>query len=86
MSFSEQQLTLQQKRSGFCSYRPLLVTLSNMECVLEDGVHDPADAEGRLNDIGDNFFHCGWGKKIKCLQFRHLICIWILSTVATETK
>lgn len=32
-----------------------------MECVLEDGVHDPADAKGGLNYIGNNFFHC-WGE------------------------
>lgn len=39
--------------------RSLLVAFSDVECVLEDGVHDPADAEGRLDDIGNNLLHCG---------------------------
>lgn len=39
--------------------RSLLVAFSDVECVLEDGVHDPADAEGRLDDVGNNLLHCG---------------------------
>lgn len=39
--------------------RSLLVALPDVECVLEDGVHDPADAEGRLNDVGNDLLHCG---------------------------
>lgn len=43
--------------------RSLLVAFSDVECVLEDGVHDPADAEGRLDDVGNNLLHCGWQTK-----------------------
>lgn len=39
--------------------RSLLVAFSDVERVLKDGVHDPADAEGRLDDVGDNLLHCG---------------------------
>lgn len=39
--------------------RSLLVALPDVECVLEDGVHDPADAEGRLDDVGNDLLHCG---------------------------
>lgn len=55
-------------------YRSLLVTVSNMECVLEDGVHDPADAKGRLDDIGNDFFHCGRenGQKVHELEAVYL--------------
>lgn len=40
-------------------YRSLFIPLPDVECVLEDGVHDPTNAEGRLDDIWNNFFHCG---------------------------
>lgn len=39
--------------------RSLLVAFSDVESVLKDGVHDPADAEGRLDDVGNNLLHCG---------------------------
>ena len=40
------------------SHRPLVVPLPDMEGVLKDGVHDPPDAEGWLDHIGDNLLHC----------------------------
>lgn len=43
--------------------RSLLVAFSDVERVLEDGVHDPADAEGRLDDVGDDLLHCRWGEE-----------------------
>lgn len=36
----------------------MLVAFSDVERVLEDGVHDPADAEGRLDDVGNDLLHC----------------------------
>lgn len=41
------------------THRSLFVTFSDMECVLKDGVHDPSDAKGGLDNVGDNFLHCG---------------------------
>ena len=41
------------------SHRPLLVALPGSEGVLQYGVHDSADAKGRLDDVGNNLLHCG---------------------------
>jgi len=35
----------------------LLVALSHAEVVLEERVHDAADAEGRLDDVGNDFLN-----------------------------
>jgi len=40
-------------------HRSLLVSLPDVECVLEYGVHDAADAERRLDHVGDHLLHCG---------------------------
>lgn len=50
------------------SHRPLFIPLPDAERVLEDGVHDSADAKGRLDYIGNNLLHCG---KIETLVFPH---------------
>lgn len=47
------------------THRSLLVAFSDVECVLEDGVHDPADAEGGLDDVGNNLLHCRVAKTEK---------------------
>ena len=48
--------TIPQKAS--VSHRPLLVTFPDVEGVLQDGVHDPPDAEGWLDHVGDHLLHC----------------------------
>lgn len=41
------------------SHRPLVILLPHVERVLKDRVHDSADAKGWLDDVRDNFLHCG---------------------------
>lgn len=41
------------------SHRPLFIFLPHVERVLKDRVHDSADAKGWLDDVRDNFLHCG---------------------------
>lgn len=50
------------------SHHPLFIPLPGTERVLEDGVHDSADAKGRLDYIGNNLLHCG---KIETVVFPH---------------
>lgn len=50
------------------SHRPLFIPLPDTERVLEDRVHDSADAKGRLDYIGNNLLHCG---KIETVVFPH---------------
>lgn len=50
------------------SHRPLFIPLPDTERVFEDRVHDPADAKGRLDYIGNNLLHCG---KIETVVFPH---------------
>lgn len=44
------------RQSTYCS---LFVAFSDLERVFKDGVHDPTDAERRLDYIGDDFLHYG---------------------------
>lgn len=50
------------RQSTYCS---LFVAFSDLERVFKDGVHDPTDAERRLDYIGDDFLHYGWQTHIK---------------------
>lgn len=51
---SKQQLRAHSR----AAHRSLLISLSDMECVLQYGIHDPAQAKGGLNYTRNNFFHC----------------------------
>ena len=51
-------------------HRPLLVALPDLEGVLQDGVHDPPDAEGRLDHVGDHLLHCN--TKTPLLRLLHV--------------
>lgn len=48
----------------------MLITFSDMECVLKDGVHDPTDAKGGLDYIGNNFLHCGRKTQTESVCYR----------------
>lgn len=57
------------------TYRSLLVTFSDLECVLKDGVHDPTDAKGGLDYVGNNFLHCEQTKNRQKLRVTEVVFV-----------
>lgn len=50
------------------AHRSLLISLSDVERVLQYGVHDPAQAKGGLNYTRNDFFHCKKGDGLVILS------------------
>lgn len=70
------------------SYRSLFVTFSDLECVLKDGVHDPSNAEGRLDYIWNNFLHCGQQRQTEVVCYKshhHFPDITLLTSLICES-
>lgn len=57
------------------SYRPLFIPLPDTKWVLEDGVHDSADAKRGLDYIRNNLLHCGKTEVVVFPQEQHTVLL-----------
>lgn len=75
-------IVIQDLFCSFFSYRPLFIALPHAKRVLEDGVHDSADAKRWLDNVWNNLLHFRWEKRFiswpSYSQALGQVCSWLL--------